>query len=88
MFISKDSKNKIDFNIRNAVVYPSSMLNILGVRFDKHLTFDEHINILSSNVARQPNTNLTYCHILITILLFDIFVQYKIQKSEQNSGKS
>ncbi len=55
MFISNDSNNTININIDNTVLSPSSNIKILGVTIDEHLTFNEHINIICSNAARQLN---------------------------------
>ncbi len=55
MFISNDSNNTINVNIDNTVLSPSSNIQILGVTIDERLTFNEHINIICSNAARQLN---------------------------------
>ncbi len=39
----------------NTVLSPSSKIKILGVTIDERLTFNEHINIICSNAARQLN---------------------------------
>ncbi len=56
MFISNDSNNTINVNIDNIVLSPSSNIKILGVTIDERLTFNEHINIILSNAARQLNS--------------------------------
>ncbi len=55
MFISNHSNNTINVNIDNTILSPSSNIKILGVTIDEHLTFNEHINIICSNAARQLN---------------------------------
>ncbi len=55
MFISNDSNNTINVNIDNAVLSPSSNIKILEVTINERLTFNEHINIICSNAARQLN---------------------------------
>ncbi len=97
MFISNDSNNTINVNIDNTVLSPSSNLNILGVTIVERLTFNEHINLICSNAARQLNTikrlqcnldkesklaiyDLIHIQIFITVLLFGIFVEFKIQE--------
>ncbi len=55
MFISNDSNKTINVNIDNTVLSPSSNIKVLGVTIDERLTFNEHINILCSNAARQLN---------------------------------
>ncbi len=55
MFISNDSNNTINVNIDNTVLSPSSNIKILEVTIDERLTFNEHINIICSNAARQLN---------------------------------
>ncbi len=55
MFISNDSNNTINVNIDNTVLSPSSNIKILGVTIDERLAFNEHINIICSNAARQLN---------------------------------
>ncbi len=55
MCISNDSNNTINVNIDNTVFSPSSNINILWVTIDEHLTFNEHINTICSNAARQLN---------------------------------
>ncbi len=55
MFINNDSINTIIVNIDNTVLSPSSNIKILGVTIDECLTFNEHINIICSNAARQLN---------------------------------
>ncbi len=55
MFISNDSNYTINVNIDNTVLSPSGNIKILGVTIDEHLTFNEHINIICSNAARQLN---------------------------------
>ncbi len=95
MFISNDSNNTINVNIDNTVLSPSSNIKILGVTIDECLTCNEHTNIICSNAARQLNaikrlqcnldkesksTDLIYFQILIAVLLFGIFVEYKIQE--------
>ncbi len=55
MFISNDSNNTINVNIDNTVLSPSSNIKIPGVTIDERLTFNEHINIICSNAARQLN---------------------------------
>ncbi len=52
IFISNDINNTINVN---TVLFPSSNIKILGVTIDEHLTFNEHINIICSNEARQLN---------------------------------
>ncbi len=47
--------NTININIDNTVLSPSSNIKILGVIIDECLTFNEHINIICSNAARQLN---------------------------------
>ncbi len=55
MFTFNDSNSTINFDIENTVLSPSSNIKILGVTIDEHLTFNEHINIICSNAARQLN---------------------------------
>ncbi len=55
MFITNDSNNTINLNIDTTVLSPSINIKILGVTIDEHLTFNEHINIICSNAARQLN---------------------------------
>ncbi len=47
--------NKSLCNIDNIVLSPSSNIKILGVTIDERLTFNEHLNIICSNAARQLN---------------------------------
>ncbi len=53
MFISNNSNNTINVNIDNTVLSHSSNIKILGVTIDERITFNEHINIICSNAARQ-----------------------------------
>ncbi len=53
MFISNDSNNTINVNIDNTSLSPSSNIKILWVTIAECLTFNEHINIICSNAARQ-----------------------------------
>ncbi len=53
--MSNDSKNTIKVNIDNTVLSPSSNIKILGVTIDERLTFNEHMNIICSNAAKQLN---------------------------------
>ncbi len=55
MFISNGSNNTINVNIENTVLSHSSNIKILGVTIDERLTFNEHINIICLNAARQLN---------------------------------
>ncbi len=94
MFISNESNNTINVNIDNTVLSPSSNIKILGVTIDEHLTLNEHINIICSNEARQLNAiKCLQCNLdkesklaiyssyfKVTVLLFGIFVEYKIQE--------
>ncbi len=64
MFISNDSNNTINVNIDNTILSPSSNIKILGVTIDERLTFNEHINIICSNAARQLNAiNRLQCNL-------------------------
>ncbi len=60
MFISSDSNNTINVNIDNTVFSHSSNIKILGVTIDECLIFNEPINIICSNAARQLNAIKRY----------------------------
>ncbi len=55
MFISNDNNNTINVNIDNTVLSTNNKVKILGVTINECLTFNEHINIICSNAARQLN---------------------------------
>ncbi len=96
MFISNESNKTINVNIDNTVLSPRSNIKILGVTIDKCLIFDEQINIICSNAARQLNVKHLQCNLDeesgLSIYrsyflsnfnycpLFGIFVEYKIEE--------
>ncbi len=55
MFIGNDSNNTINVNIDNTVLFPSINVKILGVTIDERITFNEYLNIICSNAAKQLN---------------------------------
>jgi hypothetical protein len=55
LYLNKRHKEQINFNIENYVIPPEESVKLLGVEFDRDLTFDNHINNICSKASKQIN---------------------------------